>query len=158
MSELQSNQKIVRCSDVLTMSRLEDVPKLDQIGHRLLVDHQLIRIGSTVRSNGNSFTTPHQLRTAKPKVLPASTSQLCRTTISCAVPAFHRKNAPSIADFTTNRFERLIQRRDRAQFDGFVERQVQLEFIKSLTKLLRRFECEMRGNAMACFQMNSETK
>ncbi len=33
----------------------------------------------------------------------------------------------------------MIQRRDRAQFDGSVERQVQLEFIKSLTKLLRRF-------------------
>ena len=144
MSQLQSNQQVVSAADVFQMSLLKENSQPFQIAHCLRVDQELVGVGTTVGSDSHCFTAPDEFRSAESEILPATTGQVCRTAVSCSVPAFHRQDTPAIADSAANRTQRLIQRCMRASLHGLIKGQVQFEFIQTLLKLVWRFQ---RGNA-----------
>ena len=69
-------------------------------------DAQLVGIGAAVALHGEGFAAPDQLGAAFTKMLPAAKRVLGGLTVGCAIPAFHRMNAPSIADDEITNIER----------------------------------------------------
>src|SRR5262249_43377086 len=73
-------------------------------------DAELIWIGPAVALDGESLAAPNELAAAFAKMLPTADCVFTRPAVGRAVPAFHRMNAPAVADAESADIERLRQR------------------------------------------------
>ena len=135
MSELQSNDKVVARPKLLTMRGGQSGEQRGQplpIGRR---GQRLMRARSTVFLNGRRLATPNQLCAASAELPPTPKGQFRRRSVAVRVPAFHRVDAPAVADFQTAHLERFRERRLLlGREHRVIDRQFQTERVESLAQ------------------------
>src|SRR5262249_9737843 len=75
--------------------------QLREISERIVVEQELMGIGTSVVADSNGFPTPNELGPAGAEALPAPPCQLAGPAVARAVPALHRQDGEAIADGDT---------------------------------------------------------
>src|SRR5690606_15604220 len=75
--------------------------------------HGLQRVGTAVGLDSRGFASPDELRAADAEVPPAAENMCGRRSVTVRIPAFHRMNAPAIANSIRTELERPGQRTPR---------------------------------------------
>src|SRR5215469_5424105 len=96
--QLQTDQQILRAAEALAMLGDKRFAQLSEIGERIVIEQELMGIGSAVVADGDGFAAPNELGPAGAETLPASARQLTGPTVAHAVPALHRQDGEAIAD------------------------------------------------------------
>ena len=84
--------------------------KIRQVGFRVIRDHELIRIGTSVGAHRDRFAPPDQFRAARPEMSPPAHRQVGRSSVRRPIPSFHWQDAEAVAGAHASGFERLPQR------------------------------------------------
>ena len=111
--ELECHDEIVVAAKCLAMCRLHLGEQRREAGAAAGRSAELIGVGPALGEHGHRFAPPDQLRAAEPKVPPAAQEDLGGRALGAAVPAFHRMDAPAVADGAVAEHEWLGQRRAR---------------------------------------------
>src|SRR5437764_1302478 len=88
-----------------------ELPERCDVGLRVRIQRQLMRIGAPIRADRDRFTTPYQRRAALSEPLPSALRVLGRPSARRPVPAFHRLNRESVLQLATQDLDRLRERR-----------------------------------------------
>ena len=99
--ELKTDDKVVGGSPLGKVLGLEDVDEFRDLPLVLLVEDELIGVGTPIGTDGHGFGAADELGAARTEALPA-TFHLGRRSARCrAVPAFHRMDGDTVADTLT---------------------------------------------------------
>src|SRR3954470_18090003 len=83
--------------------------KPGEIGERLAIDEQLIRIGASGVGNCDRLAAPDELRAARAEAPPTAKRVLSRSSIGSSVPSLHRLNGETITEMNSISVKRLRQ-------------------------------------------------
>ena len=109
--ELQTHEQAVERAERGAMGILQLVEQRGQAAAVRLRGERLIGIGPPVGPHGRRFAAPNQFRPAEAEIPPPPQHMLRRRAVAIGVPAFHRMDAPAIADLKPGHRNRRGQRR-----------------------------------------------
>ena len=129
MSQLQTNQQIVRVAESFAMGVQQDLPQFGQSTPRFSGGQELIGIGAALGANGKRLPSPNQLRPAQSEIAPPSPHVFSRHARFRPVPPLHRLDGEAVADNDVANTVRLGKRRLRGGKNAVVTGQLHSQLL-----------------------------